>query len=105
MLLLVSHLFPLIIAGLIAYLTYCLSRLLKEGGAQAFLGFEWMLENTPALNTFLVFITTASYFAALVLCTFGRTSNHIILSLDILFFFSLLILIFYHTLKQPEFSF
>jgi dolichol kinase len=98
----ISQLIPVLVAGTIAYLIYYFSAVLKNGGAGVFQGFKWLLEVTPALNTFLVFITKATFLVSLILCAFGRTSNHIILSLDILYLISLLILILYHIFKQPE---
>ena len=100
-----SPLIPVLVAGILAYLTYYLSRILEKGGAQALLGFRWLLEVTPALNTFLIFVSRGAYLTALILCAFGRTSKHMVISLDILYLVSLLLLILYHTLKQPEFSF
>lgn len=98
----ITHIIPVITAGIIAYFTYYLSILLMSSSAGAFQDLKWLLEVTPALNTFFVFISKAAYLLGIILCAFGRTSNHIVISLDILYLVSFLMLILFHTLKQPN---
>jgi hypothetical protein len=98
----ISQLIPVLVAGIITYFTFYLSTILENGGAGALAGFKWLLEATPALNTFLVFMAKAAFLINAILSTFGRMSNHIVLTLDILYLISLLMLILYHNLKQPE---
>lgn len=48
------------------------------------------------LNSLIIYITLVSVLA------FSCVSNHIIITLDILFFFSVLLLILFHILKDPR---
>lgn len=65
----------------------------------SFLELEWLLEKTPAEASYLMFmlqsliVITAAAFAF-------KVSNHIILTLDILYFISLLMLILFHKIKE-----
>ena len=84
----------------IAYMTFSLVTATKgSAGIGAFLELDWILENTPAQVSYLMFViqtfivTAASAFAF-------RVSNHVILTLDILYFISILLLILYHNLKE-----
>jgi hypothetical protein len=56
------------------------------------------VENSPAQAAFFMF-SFAAAIAAVLVCTFAHVSTRFILSLDILFFFSSLLLILYHRFK------
>ncbi len=66
-----------------------------------FLELGWLLEKTPAQASYLMFmvqsfiVITAAAFAS-------RVSNHVILTLDILYLISILLLIRYHNLKKAS---
>lgn len=55
-----------------------------------------LLEFTPARFVYIVFLILLNLFS---LSTFYNLSNHIIISLDIVFFFSMLIIIMFRRIK------
>ena len=97
----VINLIPALAAGIIIYLTFLLGKSFRCGGPGMLRGLCCLLERTPALDAFLLFIFRSVLIAAAVTVAFGSISNHIVLSLDILYFISALLLILYHTLKNP----
>ena len=94
------QLIPVLFTGFLAFLVYTLGTAVKFSGIDALGGLSWMLPNTPALNEFLAFVLQAVIAVAALVCTLLQVSNHIILSLDILYLFSLSMLVMYHTIKQ-----
>ncbi|MCX8128813.1 MAG: hypothetical protein N3I35_01785 [Clostridia bacterium] len=57
---------------------------------------------TPALNAFLMFVLHAVVISLSVVCCLKRISNSAIITLDIIYFISIMILVFYHTLKESR---
>jgi hypothetical protein len=90
---------PAVISGIILYFTYVLSRILLDGGFSIPLVFSSVYLKTPGLNEFLLFVLRSFCFAFTVVCIYCRVSNHIIISLDILYLFSILIIYLFHSLK------
>lgn len=60
---------------------------------------KWILEETPALNSLLAIMAQSAVFVVLI-SGLESISNHIIISLDIIYFFTLLILIYLHIIKN-----
>lgn len=100
MLQLMAQMIPVVFTGLIAYLTYRISISIKNAGGWLLQDYGWIIEKTPALDAFLIFTVQAVLVSMAAACGFRQVSNHIILSLDILYFISLLMLILYHNLKE-----
>jgi hypothetical protein len=100
MLQVLSQLIPVVFAAIIAYLTYRISKVFKNTGTGMFNDFYCFLEKTPAQDSFLMFIIQSVLVSAAAICSFKQISNHIILSLDILYFISLLMIILFHNLKE-----
>lgn len=96
----VSQLIPVLLTGLIAYLLFRLGAALKFSGSYLSRELGWMLDRTPALDAFLMFVIGAAIAAATVVCALRQVSNHLLLSLDILYFLSMLLLILFHTFKE-----
>ena len=96
---------PGLLNRIILYLTYYLNDTLSSGGAQTFLGFKWILEVNSRfryISLYLLpeqFISQPWYYVLL-----DALPKHIVISLDILYLISFLMLIFYHTFKQPDYS-
>ena len=95
----IASAFMALITVLISYMAFGLGTdgksLVSIG---SFLELDWILEKTPAQASYLMFmiqsfiIITAAAFAF-------RVSNHIILTLDILYLASILMLVLYHNFK------
>ncbi|NJD04829.1 MAG: hypothetical protein FIA99_20020 [Ruminiclostridium sp.] len=64
----------------------------------SFLELDWVLEKTPAQASYLMFMVQS--FIVVTAAAFAfRISNHIILTLDILYLVSILMLVLYHNFK------
>lgn len=100
MLQLISQLVPVLLTGLIAYLVFRLGTVLKHTGSYLSEELGWMLARTPAVDAFLMFIIGIAIAVASTISILMQVSNHIILSLDILYLMSLLLLILFHTFKE-----
>lgn len=100
MLQLISQLVPVLLTGIIAYLIFRLGAALKHSGSYLSEELGWMLDRTPVVDAFLMFIIGIAIAVALTVSTLMQVSNHIILSLDILYLMSLLLLILFHTFKE-----
>ena len=61
-----------------------------------------LLDWTPALDAFLLFVLHGFICVSTVACCLTSISNSLVIALDIIFFFSILMLILYHTLKQSR---
>lgn len=96
----IAQFIPVLLTGLIAYLLFRLGAALKYSGSYLSRELGWMLDRTPALDAFLLFVIGAAIAAAAVVCTLRQVSNHLLLSLDILYFLSMLLLILLHTFKE-----
>jgi hypothetical protein len=84
---------------MVLYLTCLLGRILMGGGFSVPLIFCSIYDKTPGLNEFFLFVLRSVYITTAVLCVFNRVSNHIIITLDILFLFSTMLIYLYHLLK------
>jgi hypothetical protein len=62
--------------------------------------FGWGIERSPAQVAFFMFSFTAAIATALVASAFAHVSNLLIISLDILFFISNMMLILFHQFKE-----
>jgi hypothetical protein len=91
---------PVLLTGLLAYLLFRLGAALKHSGAYLSDELGWMLARTPALDALIMFILGIAFAVAAAACALVQVSNHIILSLDILYLLSMLLLVLYHTLKE-----
>lgn len=88
--------------GLIAYLTLRFAAAsLKGGGLGVFFELDWILEVTPAQVSYLMFIIQSALLVTVALTSF-RISNHGILTLDILYLISIIMLIMFHNLKEAS---
>ncbi|HHW47657.1 MAG TPA: hypothetical protein GXX14_03450 [Clostridiaceae bacterium] len=93
------NLLPVIIAGTMVYMLHHFNASLKYSCREAVESLCLLLERTPALDTFLMFVIKAVLIVTSTVCTFGNPSYYGIISLDIFYFMSMLMLILYHTLK------
>ena len=85
---------------IISYLAFSLRTNGKRHGAMgALLELDWILEKTPAQASFFMFMLQSFIVVNAAAFAF-RVSNHIILTLDILYFVSILMLILFHNLKE-----
>lgn len=66
---------------------------------------KWVLERAASLEAFLVFVIIILIISDRLSSWVNHISNHIIMSLDIIFFFSSLVLILFHKIKQAGFTF
>jgi hypothetical protein len=96
----ISQVFPVLLTGLIAYLLFRLGAALRHSGSYLSDELGWMLARTPALDAFIMFVIGIAIVVTAVLCALMQVSNHIILSLDILYLMSMLMLILFHTFKE-----
>ena len=96
----ISQLVPVLLAGIIAYLMFRLGAALKHSGSYLSDELGWMLDRTPAIDAFLMFIIGIAIAVTTITCALMQVSNHIILSLDILYLLSMLLLILFHTFKE-----
>lgn len=86
--------------GLIAYLTLRFAAAsLKCSGLGIFLELDWILEVTPAQVFYLMFVIQSALLVSVEVCS-HRISNHSIITLDILYLVSILMLILFHNLKE-----
>ena len=93
------NLLPVVITGVMVYMLYHFSTSLKYSGREVIESLRLLLERTPALDVFLMFVIKAALIVTSTVCTFGKLSYYGIISLDIIYFMSMLMLILYHTLK------
>lgn len=98
----ILNLLPVFIIGTTIYITLCISISLKNARTGMMQSLCWLLERTPALDTFLLFIIQTVYIITAVFCAFSNLSNHAVISLDIIYFFSMMMLIFYHIIKESR---
>lgn len=61
--------------------------------------FSWCIANSPAQVAFFMFSFTAAIATGIISGAFAQTATQWILSLDILFFLSIMLLITFHRLK------
>ena len=87
-------------AAITAYFVLHIVVLPVNSGSGKFAGLDWLLDRAPAMDAFLMFIFQAVLVVTTVACALLRISNHIILSLDILYLLSILILFRFHMLKE-----
>lgn len=97
----VLNLLPAAIAGIMGYLIY-LTAVVILGRALP-VDLQWVMEKTPALDAFLLFIFHTVILTS-INCFINNLSNHVILSLDIVYFFSVLMLIMFHILSVSGYS-
>jgi hypothetical protein len=88
-----------------ALLLYCLANAALRLNSNLPSDLKWILEQAASLDAFLAFVVTIVITSCCMSSLVNNISNHIILSLDIIFFFSSLILILFHTIKQTRFAF
>lgn len=98
------QLVPVIFIGLIAYMTFLLSKQLQHSSSCSFDELCCFLQSTPALDSFFIFVLQGILFVSAILCTLQQVSNHIILTLDILYILSLILLSLYHIFKDHQVS-
>jgi hypothetical protein len=70
----------------------------RRPGFKAFLELDWILEKTPAQVSFFMFLLQAFIFITAAAFA-SKVSNHIILTLDIIYLLNILLLILYHNIK------
>lgn len=101
MLQLFLHLIPVALTGFLLYMLYRINAAFTLYRAGGLMDLCCIFQRTPALDTFVLFILQGLLaVGTVVFCVFGRIGNHGILTLDILYFFSTLLLIAYHMLKE-----
>jgi len=64
---------------------------------------SWMLESTPALYNYVLFVINA-FTCLLIVSLLCRSSNHIVMSLEILYLFSIMIPVLFHFIKDTKIS-
>ncbi|MCX7711558.1 MAG: hypothetical protein N2484_17090 [Clostridia bacterium] len=101
MLQMILNLTMFFISGFIIYLTCCMSAALASNGAVSFGALNWLLEATPALFAFLSVLAQLVSVAFILVSGFMGVSNHRIISLDILYFITLLLIVRTHRIKEP----
>lgn len=62
--------------------------------------FGWCIDNSPAQVAFFMFSISAAIATTLVAYAFSQVSKQLILTLDIIFFLSSMLLILFHQLKE-----
>lgn len=93
-------LITVVFTGIIAYLTARLTGAsIIYNGLGALLELDWILQVTPAQVSYLMFVMQSAILISVFIFTF-KISNHSILSLDILYLISMLMLILFHNLKE-----
>ncbi len=98
----IIQLIPVIFIGVLAFVVYSLGTAMKYYGTGALGDLSWMLPNTPALNEFFVLVLQVAIVASTLVYALLQVSNHIIISLDIIYFLSLSMLVLYHILKETD---
>jgi uncharacterized MAPEG superfamily protein len=83
------------LAGKIKRSGSCVLKMLKE--------FGWFIENSPSQVAFFMFSITAAIAATLIACAFSQTSKQLIITLDIIYLISRILLILLHRLNVPKF--
>lgn len=83
---------------------YCFANVALRIGKNLPGDLKWVLEKAASLDAFIVFVVTILIISHSLASSANQISNHIILSLDILFFLNSLILILFHTIKQMRFA-
>ena len=86
-------------------LLYCYANAVIRMGRNLPGELKCALKRAAALEAFLVFVIIVIIISDRLSSCVNHISNHIILSLDIIFFFSLLVLILFHKIKQAGFTF
>lgn len=66
--------------------------------------FGWFIEKSPAQVAFFMFSIITAITTTLIACTFSQVSKHLILTLDIIFFLSSMLLILFHQFKEYTFT-
>lgn len=98
----IIQLIPAVFIGFLAFVGYSLGTALRYSGTGAFGDLSWMLPNAPALNEFFVLVLQTVIAASALICVLLQVSNHIIISLDILYLLSILMLVLYHMRKEAD---
>ena len=70
----------------------------RPGITKLLLELEWILQKTPAQASYFMFLLQSFIFISAAAFAF-RVSNHIILTLDIIYLITSLLLIMYHNIK------
>jgi len=66
--------------------------------------FDWCIDKSPAQVAFFMFSITVAIAASLVISSFTQLSGQLILSLDIIFFLSSILLILFHQFKDYSYT-
>lgn len=96
-------LLPAVIAVFIGLMWYLIAATLKKGlitGMPSEL--KWIVEITPALYSYVFFIALSYVCLLIVVSSLRHVSNHIIISLDIIYLFSIMIPILFHSIKDSR---
>lgn len=98
------QLFSIIVSSVIMFLLLLCAAGIPSGSR--YMGsvwdISWILPETPARDEFNLFVLQSVIIAAVLVCGLLQVSNHIMLSLDILYILSLSMLYLYHTLKVAD---
>ncbi|OPZ88334.1 MAG: hypothetical protein BWY74_03188 [Firmicutes bacterium ADurb.Bin419] len=65
---------------------------------------KWILEKAASLDSFIILTITIVIMSLGLVSITNHISNHVILSLDILFFFNSLIVVLFNIIKQMGFA-
>lgn len=98
----ILQLFPIIITGFLTYLACTAGTSVRSRGKGISWDISWMLPDTLARNEFNLFVLQAVIAVTVLVCALLQVSNHIIISMDILYILSLSMLYLYHTLKVAD---
>ena len=94
--------FTAFIAAIIAYTALLYYPVAGYGKAAGVLREpDWILEKTPAQASYFMFVMQSVIMISAAAYAF-RVSNHVILSLDIIYFISILMPVLYHNLKEAR---
>jgi hypothetical protein len=88
-----------VLAGIIAYLTFKICTVCRRAGISKLGSIDWLLEETPALFAFSLFLLECLIIAAPNTFALKQVSNHIIIALDIIYLLSILMLVLFHAFK------
>lgn len=89
----------MLIAAIISYLSFrSAAGAVRNIGKASLLELDWILEKTPAQASYFMFMLQSFIIVSAAAFAF-RVSKHIILTLDILYLITNLMLILHHTLK------
>lgn len=93
---------PLLIIASLVMLIHSAGIVMLRKGSFLSAELRFILESTPALNCFYTFVICSAAVVTAVSCL-GRVSKHAVITLDIIFLFSAILLILFHSFIKYEY--